>query len=141
MSKAPPTRHEIAMAHIAQIADEMAYDIKDLNYSNAPGPDIRLVNPKNGREALVEIEVTFQQQLGHQKKYRTRYEEIAARAGEGEDIVLLVIGAKRRDLISLLERAGVTDAKTEYGRRIFSAINSDDQGEVRAILLRCLGDE
>ncbi len=141
MSKTPPTRHEIAMAHIAQIADEMAYDVIDLNYSNAPGADIRLVNPKNGREALVEIEVTFQQQLGHQRKYRARYEEIVARTKEGEDIVLLVIGAKRRDLISLLKRAGVDDADAEYGRRIFSAVSPDDQNEVRTILLRCLGDE
>ena len=141
MSKTPPTRHEIAMAHIAQIADEMAYDVIDLNYSNAPGADIRLGNPKNGREALVEIEVSFQQQLGHQRKYRARYEEIVARVGEGEDIVLLSIGAKRRDLISLLKRAGVVDADTEYGRRIFSAVSSDDQNEIRATLLRCLGDE
>lgn len=141
MNKIPPTRHEIAMAHIAQIAEEMAYDVIDLNYSNAPGADIHLVNPKNGREALVEIEVTFQQQLGHQKKYRARYEEITARIEKGEDVVLLVIGAKRRDLVSLLKRAGVTDAEVEYGRRIFSAVSSDDQNEIRAILLRCLGDE
>ena len=141
MSKTPPTRHEIAMAHIAQIADEMAYDIVNLNYSNAPGPDIRLANPKNGREALVEIEVTFQQQLGHQRKYKARYEEMIARVKKGEDVVLLVIGAKRRDLVSLLKRAEVKDADAEYGRRIFSAVSSDDQNEIRAILLRCLGDE
>lgn len=119
MEKQPPTRHEIAMAHIAQIADEMAYSIKDLNYSNAPGPDIRLVNPKNGREALVEIEVTFQQQVGHQRKYKSRHDEIVNRTKEGQDVVLLVIGAKRRDLISLLKRAGVSEAENEYGRRIF----------------------
>jgi len=141
MSKTPPTRHEIAMAHIAQIADEMAYDVIDLNYSNAPGADIQLRNPKNGREALVEIEVTFQQQLGHQRKYRARYEEIVDRVNDGEDVVLLVIGAKRRDLISLLKRAGVADADAEYGKRIFSAVSPDDQNEVRTILLRCLGDE
>jgi len=141
MEKQPPTRHEIAMAHIAKIADEMAYNIKDLNYSNAPGPDIRLINPKNGREALVEIEVTFQQQVGHQKKYKDRYDEVVSKAKKGEDIVLLVIGAKRRDLISLLRRAGVSHAEDEYGKRIFSAVSSDDQGEIRAILLRCLGDE
>jgi len=141
MKKVPPSRHEIAMAHIAQIAEEMAYDIKDLNYSNAPGPDIRLINPKNGREALVEIEVTFQQQIGHQRKYKDRYDEVATKVEKGEDVVLLVIGAKRRDLISLLKRAGVSDAEDEYGRRIFSAVSSDDQGEIRSILLRCLGDE
>lgn len=141
MGKQPPTRHEIAMAHIAQIADEMAYNVKDLNYSNAPGPDIRLVNPKNGREALVEIEVTFQQQVGHQRKYKSRYDEIVNRTKEGQDVVLLVIGAKRRDLISLLKRAGVSEAENEYGTRVFSAVSHDDQGEIRAILLRCLGDE
>lgn len=141
MSKLPPTRHEIAMAHIAQLADEMAYNIIDLNYSNAPGPDIRIVNPKNKREALVEIEVSFQQQIGHQRKYMARYQEIVTRAKKDEDVVLLVLGAKRRDLISLLKRAGVTDAEDEYGKRIFSAVSSDDQNEIRAVFLRCLGDE
>ncbi len=138
MNKVPPSRHEIAMAHIAQIAEEMAYNIKDLNYSNAPGPDIRLVNPKNGREALVEIEVTFQQQVGHQRKYKGRHDEIVARIKNGDDVVLVVIGAKRRELISLLKRAGVPNAENEYGRQVFSAVNSDDQGEIRSILLRCL---
>lgn len=141
MRRTPPTPHELAMASVAKIAQEMAYNVKDLNYSNAPGPDIRLVNPKNDREALVEVEVTFQMQITHKRKYKARYDEIVAKAEEGQDIVLLVIGAKRRNLVSLLIRAGIKNAEYEYGRRIFSAVSSGDQGEIRAILLRCLGDE
>lgn len=127
------------MARIAEMASELAYDVVDLNYSNGPGPDLQLKNPKTNRLALVEVEVTFQQQVSHKKKYRKRIDAIAAAESQGTSTVLLVVGVKRRDLLALLKRAGVASADSTYGVTVFSAVSAWDQAEIRAVLLRSLG--
>jgi hypothetical protein len=133
-----PSSHPVAVAQIWELANELAYDVQ-VNCPNAPGPDLRIVNPKTKRQALVEVEVTFQQQKSHQRKYKKRHDALNAETESGREAVLLVIGAKRRDLVALLKRAGVANAGSEYGTRIFNAVRSRDQGEIRAVLLRCLG--
>ena len=134
-----PTPHQRAVSNICNIAHEFAYDIMDMNYMNAPGVDIIISNPKNERVALIEVEVTFQQQKQHQAKYKRRWEDLKKEIKKGKDVILLIVGVRRDDLIRLLKRAEVPIE--EYGKRIFSTLSYTDPNEIRSILLRCLGDE
>ena len=134
-------RHESYARQVGLLADEMGYDVEG-QWTNPPGvADLVVTNPKNGRIALMEVEVTFQQQLGHVTKLANRWGEVLRSAAEGRDMVILIIGARRRDLIAVCQRAEIPDASSEYGRRIFSCVSYSDQNEIRAILLRCLGDD
>ncbi len=134
-------RHRGYLSQMALLAEELGYNIEFLNLENAPGPDMVLRNPRNNRKAYVELEVTFQQQVGHQRKVLKRWQQIQHDMAEGEDAVLLVIGARRRDFISLCERAGIPNPGQEYGKRLFSCVSYSDQNEIRVALLRCLGDD
>jgi len=132
---------------VALLAEELGYNVTYLNLENKPGePDAIIENPKNGRIAIVEVEVTFQQQKSHQKKIANRWKKVQQYINQGKDAVLLVIGARRRDLISICKRAEKNFSvnirpELEYGRRIFSCVSYSDQNEIRAVLLRCLGDD
>ncbi len=138
-------RHRSYLSQVILLAEELGYNIVYANLRNTPGePDAIIENPKNGRRAIVEVEVTFQQQVSHQKKIADRWRVIQQLKSEGVDAILLVIGARRRDLISLCERAERNynveiNAEQEYGRTIFSCVSYADQNEIRAILIRCLG--
>lgn len=135
-------RHRAYLIQIALVAQELGYNIEFLNRENRPGePDMILRNPRNSRKAFIEVEVTFQQQKGHQRKALNRWRRVQSEIAQGGDAVILFIGARRRDLISLCERAGIPNPEQEYGKRLFSCISYADQNEVRSILTRCLGDE
>ncbi|GEM_PF-3057204 len=135
-------RHGAYLIQIALLAEELGYNIEFLNRENRPGePDMILLNPRNNRRAFVEVEVTFQQQKSHQRKVLDRWQRVESEIAQGGDTVLLFVGARRQDLISLSERAGIPNPEQEYGKRIFSCISYADQNEVRTILTRCLGDE
>ncbi len=142
MKKDALERHRSYLSQIALIAEEMGYNVDFLNLENKPGePDLIVVNPKNGRKAYVEVEVTFQQQVAHQRKVRNRWERIERELKEGKDSVLLMIGARRRDFLSLCERAGIPNPSGKYGKILFTCVSYSDQNEIRASLLRCLGDD
>ena len=141
MEKKSLDRHRSYLSQTALLAEELGYNIELLNLENAPGSDMILRNPQNNRKAYVELEVTFQQQIGHQRKVFKRWQQIQNGMTKGEDAILLVIGARRRDLISLCKRAGIPDPEQEYGKRLFSCVSYSDQNEIRVALLRCLGGD
>ncbi len=140
-------RHRAYLSQVILLAEELGYNAIFQNLNNTPGePDAIIENPKNGKIAIVEVEVTFQQQKSHQKKIANRWRKIQEYRRSGRDAVLLVIGARRRDLISLCKRAETNyniqiNPEEEYGITIFSCVSYNDQNEIRSALLRCLGDD
>ncbi len=132
-------RHSAYLTQAALLAQELGYNIEFLKSGNAPGPDMILRHPSSNRKAYVEIEVTFQQQTAHQTKVKDRWDRIQEDISDGEDSVMLVIGARRRDLVSLCERAGIPNPEQEYGKLILSCIGYSEPDEIRIALIRCLG--
>jgi len=138
-------RHRQYSGQVRLIAEELGYNaIFDNTVANKPGwPDLILKNPKNNRIAVVEVEVTFQQQKSHVEKMGRRWKELQrlVKNSKAKSGVILVVGARRRDLISVCSRAKIPRSELKYGKIIFSCVSYSDQNEIRVSLLRCLGDE
>ncbi len=134
----PPDEHEGAIANTAKVARELAYNIIDLNYENKPGPDLIIQNPKNGRVAWIEVETRFQKQKQTASKYQRRYSEIIEK---GEDVILLITGVSRDEITGWTSDNEPVLPGEEYGKTIFTCTSYYDLNELRAVLLRCLGDD
>jgi len=135
----PQERHKEYLAQVALLAEELGYTVEHLGIPHNTIGDMILRNPRSGRRAYIELEVTYQQQVQHTPKIASRWDAIQEDITKGEDAVFLWIGVRRRDLISQADRAKIPNAEQEYGKRLFSCVSYSDQNEIRVALVRCLG--